>query len=295
MKSRARVPGRGYTRTASLLAALVDEPQGITASALAQRLDIPKSTLSLILRHFLELGIVERAHDRARIVIGPELVKLAFRIVSNLQLPRVARPHLEWLARETHENVYLGVQNGLKAIYIDRVDGTESVRVNVELGAPRPLHATAIGKLILAFSPPSLLEAVVRAEGLPALTPHTITDPTRLRRKLEEVRKRGFSTSDGENIDGLYAIAVPVIVRGRIVAGICICVPGSPGLHHRPRWAPKMLKAAQRISRDLTARPQPNGSAPSDGDWGPARRRRTLRGLARRRASARSESRRRAT
>ena len=292
MKSRARVPGRGYMRTASLLAALVDQPQGITAAALAQRLDIPKSTLSLILRHFLELGIVERAHDRAGIVIGPELVKLAFRIVSNLQLPPVARPHLESLARETHENVYLGVQNGLKAIYIDRVDGTESVRVNVELGAPRPLHATAIGKLILAFSPPSLLEAVVRVEGLPALTPHTIRDPTRLRRELEEVRKRGFSTSDGENIDGLYAIAVPVIVRGRIVAGICISVPGSQGLLNRHRWAPKMLKAAQRISRDLRAHPQPNGSAPSPSDWGPARRRVTTRGPAGRRASARSGSRR---
>jgi len=292
VKSRARVPGRGYMRTASLLAALVDQPQGITAAALAQQLDIPKSTLSLILRHFLELGIVERAHDRAGIVIGPELVKLAFRIVSNLQVPRVARPHVEWLARETHENVYLGVQNGLKAIYVDRVDGTESVRVNVELGAPRPLHATAIGKLILAFSPPSLLDAVLRMEGLPAMTPHTITDPTRLRRELEEVRKRGFSTSDGENIDGLYAIAVPVIVRGRIVAGICISVPGSPGLQTRPRWAPKMLKAAQRISRDLTAHPQPDGSAPSPGDFRPARPRATTRGPARRRASARSESRR---
>ena len=154
-------------RTASLLAALVDQPQGITAAALAQRLDIPKSTLSLILRHFLDLGIVERAHDRAGVVIGPELVKLAFRIVSNLQVPRVARPHLEWLARETHENVYLGVQNGLRAIYIDRVDGTESVRVNVELGAARPLHATALGKLILAFPalPPGCRPADGRAPG----------------------------------------------------------------------------------------------------------------------------------
>ncbi|MBI2527969.1 MAG: IclR family transcriptional regulator [Candidatus Rokubacteria bacterium] len=290
MKRRAHVPGRGYTRTASLLAALVDQPEGITASTLAQRLDIPKSTLSLILRHFLELGIVERAHERAGVVIGPQLVRLAFRIVSNLQLPRVARPHLEWLARETHENVYLGVQSGLKAIYIDRIDGTESVRVNVEIGAPRPLHATAIGKLILAFSPPSLPEAVRRVEGLPAMTPHTITDPIRLRRELQEVRRRGFATSDGENIDGIYAIAVPIIVRGRIVAGICISVPGSQGLRHRPRWAPKMLRAAQRIGRDLAGHPQPNGSAPGRGDWGPAGRRRT-RGLGRRRASARSESR----
>src|SRR4030067_1122267 len=116
---------------------------------------------------------------------------MASRVVSTLQVPRVARQHVEWLARETHENVYLGVQNGLKAIYVDRVDGTESVRVNVELGAPRPLHATAIGKLTLAFSPPSLLEAVLRREGLPAMTPHTITDPTRLRRQLGGRRERG--------------------------------------------------------------------------------------------------------
>ena len=258
MKRRAHIPGRGYTRTASLLAALVDEPHGTTASVLARRLDIPKSTLSLILQHFLELGIVERALDDAGFVVGPELIKLAFRIVSNLQMPRVARPHLEWLAREIGEDVYFGVQRGLKAIYIDKVDGTESVRLNVELGSARPLHSTAIGKLILAFSPPSLLDTLLRVGGLPAITQDTITDPARFRLEVAGIRKRGFSISDGENIEGIYALAAPVIVRRRIIAGVCIATLRSRGLRHRARWVRKMLRAAGRISREIPAPPQPH-------------------------------------
>jgi DNA-binding IclR family transcriptional regulator len=261
VKRRAPIPGRGYTRTASLLAALVDEPQGTTASALARRLEIPKSTLSLILQHFLDLGIAERTLDGASFVVGPELVKLAFRIVSNLQVPRVARPHLEWLARETGEDVYLGVQNGLKAIYIDKVDGTEPVRFNVELGSARPLHSTAIGKLILAFSQPSLLETLLRAQGLSAVTKKTITDAPRLRREVAEIRKRGFSTSDGENIEGIYAIAAPVTAHGRLIAGVCIATLRTRGLSSRDRWARNALQAARRISRDIPEHPQPHAAS----------------------------------
>lgn len=149
------------------------------------------------------------------------------------------------------------MQTGLKAIYIDKVDGTESVRLNVELGSARPLHSTAIGKVILAFSPPSLLDTLVRVEGLPAITQDTITDPTRLRREVAEIRKRGFSTSNGENVEGIYAIAAPVIARGRIIAGVCIGTLRSRGLRSRDRWARSAVEAARRISRDIPAQPQP--------------------------------------
>ena len=99
VRHRAPIPGRVYGRTAALLAALVDEPHGITPSDLHRRLKIPKSTLSLIFRHFVDLGIAARALDDAGFVAGPELIRLALRIVSNLQIPRLARPHLESLAR----------------------------------------------------------------------------------------------------------------------------------------------------------------------------------------------------
>lgn len=270
MKSRARLPGRGYVRTASILAALVDEPQGLTASELARRLSIPKSTLSLILQHFLERGLVERGLDDAVFVVGPELVKLAFRIVSNLGTPRVARPHLEWLAREIGEDVYLGVQSGLKAIYVDKVEGTESVRLNVELGSSRPLHSTAIGKLVLAFAPPPLLDIVLRGDRLAAVTPHTITDPARLRLEVAAIRRRGFSTSDGENIEGVYAVAVPVMVRRRFVAGVCVATLRSRSLRGRDRWVRQMLNASGRIGRDISSHsPQP-AARPLGGERGTA-------------------------
>lgn len=244
-----QVPGRGYGRTFDFLAMLVEHPQGVTASTLARRLGIPKSTLSLMLQHFWKRQIVAPVSGTRSLGIGPELIRLAFRIVSNFEIRRVARPHLEWLAAETREDVYLGVRNGLEAIYIDRVDGLESVRLNVELGAPRPLHSTALGKLILALSPPALLDAVVRTKGLTRITPNTLTDRSRLERELAQIRKRGFATSDGENIEGIYAIAAPIIGPDQTVAGVCLSTPRSRGLQNRARSIPKILEAADRINR----------------------------------------------
>jgi DNA-binding IclR family transcriptional regulator len=157
------------------------------------------------------------------------------------------------------------VQHGLRAIYIDKVDGTQSVRLNIELGAPRSLHATAIGKLILAFSPPSLLEAVV-AEGLTPLTRDTITDPARLRLELAEIRKRGFATSNSQSTEGIYALAAPVVARDRLIAGVCIATLPARGIPNRDAWGRKIVAAAERIRRAVPAPPAAR--------WAPARHRR---------------------
>ncbi|MBI4220479.1 MAG: IclR family transcriptional regulator, partial [Chloroflexi bacterium] len=204
------IPGRGYGRTFDLLAALVDERKGLSPAALGRRLGIPKSTVSLMLMHFRARDVVTPAEDGHSIVIGPELIKLAFRIVSDFDIRRIARPELEWLVSETREDVYLGVRHGLEMIYIDRVEGLESIRLKVELGAPRPLHSTAVGKLLLAFSPPELLDTVLAAKGLPRRTARTITDRVALEKHLAAIRKQGYAIGDGENVEEIAAIAVPV-------------------------------------------------------------------------------------
>lgn len=204
-----------------------------------------------MLMHFRARDVVTPAEDGHSIVIGPELIKLAFRIVSDFDIRRIARPELEWLVSETREDVYLGVRHGLEMIYIDRVEGLESIRLKVELGAPRPLHSTAVGKLLLAFSPPELLDTLVAAKGLPRRTARTITNRVGLEKHLAVIRKQGYAIGDGENVEEIAAIAVPVFAYDGTVAGISLATLRSRALANRDRLIPKMLEAATRIGKVL--------------------------------------------
>lgn len=245
------MPGRSYGRTFDLLAALAEHRAGVSSVELARRLKIPRSTLSLMLQHFHRRNLTTLADDGRSVVIGPELIKLAFRIVASFDMRRVVRPELEWLANETREDVYLGVRYGLEVIYIDRVEGVESIRLTVELGAPRPLHSTALGKLVLAYSRPELLDSVIAGKGLARRTSRTFTERTALAAELAGIRRHGYAIGDGENVEEIAAIAVPIFGYDGAVAGISLATLRSRGLANRDRLIPKMLAAAERINRRL--------------------------------------------
>lgn len=245
-------PGRGYGRVVDVLELLTGEAEGLTGTDISRRLGLPKSTVFLLLQHLLDRRVVALDPRTRRYVIGPILVQIAYRVVGGLQFVRVARPHLEELSRETTEDVYLGIRTGTEFIYVDKVEGTQSVRLNLRLGSPRYLHSTAVGKLLLAFGPPGLLGQVVSERGLPVMTPATITDVGRLREELERIRARGYSISDGENVEGVYGLAAPIRDHtGQVIAAVHISALRARALLRRDFLVERMCAAAGRISEAL--------------------------------------------
>ncbi|WP_277752877.1 IclR family transcriptional regulator [Thermomonospora catenispora] len=149
----------------------------------------------------------------------------------------------------TRENVQLAVLREGRALCLERLRGPRSVPIVARAGAELPLHATGVGKVLLAFADPARREEIISA-GLSAHTARTVTDPGRLRSELAEVRRRGYAITREEMTAGSCSAAAPVRDgSGRVIAALSLVARS--GAADPRRLAPAVLAAARALSRDV--------------------------------------------
>jgi DNA-binding IclR family transcriptional regulator len=166
-------------------------------------------------------------------------------------LRELALPHMEDLYEVTHENVQLAVVSDSKALYLERLRGPRSVPIVTRVAAELPLHATGVGKVLLAFAPSEFVEKVLVA-GLAPHTPHTIVDPDRLRTCLAEVRRIGYAVTHEEMTLGSCSVAAPVRdATGVVFAALSLVIRRNNA--DLRRLVPAVLTAARALSRDVVA------------------------------------------
>ncbi|PZR86644.1 MAG: hypothetical protein DLM67_23570 [Candidatus Nephthysia bennettiae] len=232
--------------------AAAEGSEGLTASEIASRLDIPASSAHSVVRRLNALGYLETAADGRHYRGGPNLVRLAVRLVGGLDAVALSRPVVSQLAAETGEDVYLALPYGNSISYADRAEGFHSLRLRIGLGEPRPLHATAAGKLYLAQLDDARLESVLRGATFAAYTPKTITDARRLRADLREIRARGFAKTLEEHLEGVIGIAAPVCnAHGDFSAAITMALPKARFERNQETLVARVLLAARTVSERL--------------------------------------------
>lgn len=208
--------GRGYGRLLDILELLAVRRESITISELARELDIPKATTSLVVQHLLARDYVSVSPDRG-LTIGPRYLRLGFMVADRFTGGAYSHSVVQDIARKTGLDAYLGIINGDEVVYVDKSNGRQSVRVDVELGLPRPLHCTAIGKAALAFGPSTLWTALDQGPSkLHRYTSKTLVTRKALLEDIEKARELGYVIVDGELYEGHMSIAVPVHDRGGI-------------------------------------------------------------------------------
>lgn len=164
------------------------------------------------------------------------------------ELREVALPFMHDIHAATGDVVHVAVREGDAALYVDRIVGPDSVPVLSRMGSRLPLHATGVGKVLLAEAPPEVLEEVLA--NLTQVTRHTVTDPARLRRELAEIRRCGYAQTMEEMTLGSASIAVPVRPEpGPPVAALGIVT--SPGRPPVSRQVPTLQVAAAAMGRAL--------------------------------------------
>jgi DNA-binding IclR family transcriptional regulator len=190
---------------------------------LARVTGINASTVSRILATFAAAGYVQHEPATGRYRIGPQVLKLSTHVLGGLDLRAAARPHLDALVEETGETATLSVPGDPDAVTIDFVLSRASVASVARVGRPSIAHATATGKVMLAFSggePPE--------RPLTGYTERTITDSARLAEEVAAVRREGHAHASGEREPELNAVAVPVFGGpGHLVAILGVQGPGS--------------------------------------------------------------------
>ncbi|NLP60626.1 IclR family transcriptional regulator [Paraburkholderia sacchari] len=218
-------------RALVVLEQLASAGQPYTLSQLSARLHIPKATLLRLIDSLETRGYVihmpdSRGHDRS-IALGPRAAQLALATLANNTFTRSCRVLLRALAETLGETCNLTALDGDRVLYIERVETTEPLRMEMRPGMHVPLHCTASGKLFLSqmtmLERNTLLERLV----LTKMTQRTLTTPKALAAELDQLAVRGIGIDNEEFVRGMVAIAVPVREpdNKRVLAALAVHAP----------------------------------------------------------------------
>ncbi|MGY2003460.1 IclR family transcriptional regulator [Blastococcus sp. SYSU DS1024] len=251
MAGRSAEPGRSVTsRALAILDAFDSSAPRLLLSEIAERSGTPLTTAHRLLGELTAWGALHRRSD-GRYEIGRKIWDLGLLAPVQMELRQVAAPLLHDLHTTIRDTVHLAVRDGLRALYVERISGRESVPIVSQVGSRLPLHATGVGKVLLASAPPDVVEQALGS--LSRETRHTVVDPGRLRRELAEVRRRRYARTSEEMSPGAASLAVPVQVDRPsgpvVVAALGIVVP--PHRRDLPRLVPVLEVAARGIGREL--------------------------------------------
>ncbi|MBL7495722.1 IclR family transcriptional regulator [Frankia sp. CNm7] len=252
MAGRTGTPGATLTgRIMAILGAFDDQHTRLGLSDLARRADLPIPTVHRLAGELLRHGALART-DRGY-VIGRRMWEIGLLAPIQSTLRETAAPFLYDIHAATRATVHLAVRDDHQVLYLERIAGRTSVPVVSAVGLTLPMHATGVGKALLAHAPEDIRRRVLAS--LTRVTPYTITQPGRLNEQLEQIRRAGYATTVEEMSLGACSVAVPIHGGGQVVAAIGVVVASLR--RDRARLTAALQVAAQGISRQLGAAPPP--------------------------------------
>lgn len=215
----------------------------------------PRGTVHRQLSHLLEEGLVEQATD-GTYRAGLRLLTLATLSWSRNEFREIAAPALQSLHDATGETVHLGVLRGFDVVYLDKVDGRQSVRMHSQIGRASPLYCTGIGKAALSVLPRGEASGLVQKITFRAFTQNTMSSAEALERELETIRREGHAFDREEHEEGICCVAAPISGGGDgFAAGISVTGPVFRVTRAQLEdWAEPVRLAAERITRDVAVR-----------------------------------------
>jgi len=241
-------------RAARILKVLASGPRRLGVSEIADRLDLTRPTVHGLLQTLQAHGFVEQDRDSDKYQLGAGLLQLGNSYLDLNELRSRALVHAERLAGRADSAVRVGVMHGASVVVVHHVFRPDTTLQILEVGAELPLHASALGKAMLAYAPERAVTDLL-AEPLPRLTSRTLT-PAALLEELNDVRERGFAREKDEAILGESSIAAPIFDHSGHAVGAIAIVGDTERI--MPRGPARQLSsavadAARSISRELGA------------------------------------------
>jgi DNA-binding IclR family transcriptional regulator len=241
----------------SIFAAFSRSRPELSLNELARRAELSVSTAYRLATELVEWGGLERA-EGSGYRIGLRLWEVGSLSPRSAALNEIVLPFMQDLYEVTHENVHLAVLDGQEALYVERVTGRRSVKVRGRRGGRLPLHATGVGKVLLAYAPEEFQKEVLSAD-LRRYTPYTVVAPGLLQQALREIRRTGVAFAREEMTTGRTSVAAPLLDdEGHAVAAMSIVVssPGADVQHLALAIRTAALCASRRL-RERRPAPDP--------------------------------------
>jgi DNA-binding IclR family transcriptional regulator len=218
----------------------------------AEKLKMAKSSTHDLMTSLAKLGFLNKTDDN-RYRLGWRLVTLSEVLLATTELRQEAHPVMEELAARYQETIHLAVLDDTKAVYVDKLEGRQAVRVELtSLGARLYAHCSALGKVLLAFSPQAEVKRIIRTAGLPRFTPNTITEEEDLQQALAKIRKQEYAYDLEEILPDLCCVAAPIRNHtGKVIAAISMSIPAYRFRRSQTEYRDAVMRAGRAISKRL--------------------------------------------
>jgi IclR family KDG regulon transcriptional repressor len=218
----------------------------------AEKLKIAKSSAHDLMSSLAKLGFLNKTEDN-RYRLGWRLVTLSETLLATTELRKEAHPVMEDMAVEFQETIHLAVLDDTQAVYVDKLEGRQAVRVELtSLGARLYAHCSALGKVLLAYQDENEVKRIIQTAGLPRFTENTITDAKELLQSLEKIQKQGYAYDLEEILPELCCVAAPIYNHtGQVVAAISMSIPAYRFKRSQNEFRDGVIRAAKKVSKLL--------------------------------------------
>ena len=240
-------------RVLLLLEAVAGREEPATLAELTAAMGLAKATVHRLANLLVELRYLERTVDGKRYGVGARFAEAAAGALRSTLAWGPRRVVLRELVGQLNETCNITALDGGQLVYLDRVESDWPLQIRLSVGSHVPLHCTASGKLFLAMSSRKIVRDLLSAGELPRHTPKTLVTWKDLEPALAQVRKDGFGTDDEEFIEGMTAVAVPVLGRSRaMIATVAVHGPKSRlPLSRAVTHIPALRRAAEKLGAML--------------------------------------------
>ncbi|MDR1920158.1 MAG: IclR family transcriptional regulator [Candidatus Adiutrix sp.] len=205
---------------------LLDAEGEMGITEMADKLDMEKSTVYRAINTLRARYYVSQDPDTLKYANSYKLFEMGHNVVRNTGIPKMAYRFMRKLAQGSRGAVNLGVRDGKKVVYIDKIESDETVKVCMKIGQSIPLHCTGLGKALLSFMSEREVRGLLGRDPLERFTEKTHGNVEDLLADLAEIRKRGYSVDNEEHIMGILCVASPAFnAKGEAIAAISIASP----------------------------------------------------------------------
>jgi DNA-binding IclR family transcriptional regulator len=244
---------KSVDRALKIITLVSKRKEGVGVTELASNLDLNKSSIFRLLSTLVDHGFIEQNPETKKYRLGYKYLELSSMLLESIDLRTQAKSFLEELESYTNEVIHLVVYDQGEAIYIEKLEGSETLRTHSQVGRRAPMHCSSVGKVILAHLPLNEIVDFIDKNGLPKHTENTITDKEAFFKELGKIRNLGFATEIEENETGITCIAAPIFDhRKKITAAVSISGPSIRMTEERlAEIKPIIVDAGKKISMRL--------------------------------------------
>ena len=202
---------------------VLDNEGELGVTEIARKLGMEKSTVFRTINTLRARHYVRQDQDTQKYSNSYKLFEMGHNVARNTGLPKMAFRFLRSLSKASKGAVNLGVRDGNKVVYIDKIENDDTVKVCMKIGQGIPLYCTGLGKALLAYLPDWEVRSILGREKFHRYTDTTLPDVEALLEDLGQIRQRGYSIDDEEHLPGIFCVAAPVFnAKGETIAALSV-------------------------------------------------------------------------